>query len=157
MLKSSKTVETVIFVIMKNSTDMPKAVHHGRNVKRIREILGIKQDALAASLGEEWNQRRISVLEDKEVIETALLEQIAEVLKVPVDAIKSFNEDAAISIIANTITNNDQSSVVNFQCSFNPIEKWLEAIDENKRLYEALLKSEREKVVMLEKILENKK
>lgn len=31
-------------------------------------------------------------------------------------------------------------------CTFNPIEKWLEVLDENKKLYERLLDSEREKV-----------
>jgi transcriptional regulator with XRE-family HTH domain len=106
---------------MENVIGMPKTIHHGRNVKRIREILGVKQEALAVSLGEDWNQRKISVLEDKEVIEQALLEQLAEALKVPVDAIKNFSEEAAISIIANTITNNDQSAVVNYSC---PGKKW---------------------------------
>jgi DNA-binding XRE family transcriptional regulator len=37
---------------MTNSTAMgEKVVHEGRNVKRIREILGIKQEALAMDLG----------------------------------------------------------------------------------------------------------
>ena len=40
--------------------------------------------------------------------------------------------------------------------NFNPLEKWLEALEENKRLYEALLKSEREKVAMLEELLREK-
>ena len=31
--------------------DMPKKVHHGRNVRRLREMLDIKQDALARELG----------------------------------------------------------------------------------------------------------
>lgn len=136
---------------------MPKTIHHGRNVKRIREILGVKQEALAVSLGEDWNQRRISVLEDKEEIEQTLLEQIAEALKVPVDSIKNFNEEAAINIIASNNNGRDNSSAVNFQCTFNPIEKWVEAVEKNEKLYEALLKSEREKVAMLEKILKEKK
>ena len=32
-----------------------RKVHDGRNVKRFREMLGIKQDALAYELGEDWN------------------------------------------------------------------------------------------------------
>ncbi len=36
-----------------------KKVHQGRNIKRFREMLGIKQDALATALGEEWNQKNI--------------------------------------------------------------------------------------------------
>ena len=45
-----------------------KNVHHGRNIKRFREMLGIKQDTLAVALGEEWNQKKISILEQKETI-----------------------------------------------------------------------------------------
>lgn len=33
-----------------------KQVHEGKNVKRIREMLGIKQEALAFELGDDWNQ-----------------------------------------------------------------------------------------------------
>jgi len=143
---------------MENGTDMTKTAHHGRNVKRIREILGVKQEALAASLGEDWNQRRISGLEDKEVIEQSLLQQIAEALKVPVDAIKNFSDENAINFI-NTFNDNSVNQGANYQpvYNINPVDKWLEALDENKKLYEALLKSEREKVAMLEKMLKEKK
>jgi len=44
-------------------------IHEGRNVKRFREMLGIKQDALAADLGDDWNQQRVSLLEQKETID----------------------------------------------------------------------------------------
>ena len=60
---------------------MEQKVHQGRNVKRFREMLGIKQEALAYELGEEWNQKKISLLEQKEAIETSLLKQISEVSK----------------------------------------------------------------------------
>lgn len=36
-----------------------KNIHEGRNVKRIREMPGIKQEALAIELGDDWNQRKI--------------------------------------------------------------------------------------------------
>ncbi|MEP7230003.1 MAG: hypothetical protein ABI691_07110 [Ginsengibacter sp.] len=39
-----------------------KTTHEGRNVKRMREMLGVKQDALAADLG----QQAISALKQKE-------------------------------------------------------------------------------------------
>lgn len=51
-------------------SDSPsKQIHQGRNVKRFREMLGIKQEALAYELGEDWNQKKISLLEQKEEIE----------------------------------------------------------------------------------------
>jgi hypothetical protein len=40
-------------------------IHEGRNLRRIREILGVKQEALAAELGDDWNQQKISYLEQK--------------------------------------------------------------------------------------------
>jgi hypothetical protein len=40
-------------------------------------------------LGEDWNQRKISLLEQKEVIESDLLNRVAKVLKVPMEAIKN--------------------------------------------------------------------
>ena len=128
---------------------MEKTIHQGRNVKRFREMLGLKQEGLAFELGDDWNQKKISLLEQKEVIEPALLEQVAKVLKVPVEAIKNFDEEAAINIIGNTVTNHDNASVFNYYPTFNPIDKIVE-------LYDALVKSEREKVEILQKILDEK-
>jgi transcriptional regulator with XRE-family HTH domain len=126
---------------------MEKIIHQGRNVKRFREMLGIKQEALAVELGDDWNQRKVSLLEQKDVIEEELLERVAKVLKVPGEAIKSFDEETAINIIGNTVTNHGNSSVLNFYPTFNPIEKIIE-------LYEALVKSEKEKVEMMQKIFD---
>ena len=63
---------------------MDKTIHEGRNVKRIREMLGIKQDALAIELGDDWNQKKTSLLEGKETIEPQILDEVAKALKVPV-------------------------------------------------------------------------
>jgi transcriptional regulator with XRE-family HTH domain len=135
---------------------MEKMIHQGRNVKRFREMLGIKQEALAFELGEDWNQRKISVLEGKEVIEEGLLFEIAKALRVPVEAIRSFDEEAVINIISNTVNNHDNAkgdSVFNYYPTINPMEKWVEALDENRRLYEALLKEKDEKIALLEKMM----
>lgn len=40
-----------------------RKIHQGRNIKRFREMLGIKQDALAFEQGDDWNQQKISLLE----------------------------------------------------------------------------------------------
>src|SRR6266852_5738723 len=81
-----------------------KTIHEGRNVKRIREILGIKQDVLAHELG--ISQPTISALEQKEALDKDMLEKIAKVLKVTPEAIKHFSEDATINYIGNTNSNN---------------------------------------------------
>jgi hypothetical protein len=38
----------------------------------------------------------------------------------------------------------------------NPVEKWMEVVEENKKLYAALLKEKDEKIALLEKLLEKK-
>src|SRR5690606_9319432 len=78
-------------------TETPKKVHHGRNVKRFREMLGIKQEALAAQLGDDWSQKKISLLEAKEIIEPALLDELAKALNVPSEAIRNFSEEVAFN------------------------------------------------------------
>jgi transcriptional regulator with XRE-family HTH domain len=129
---------------------MEKIIHQGRNVKRFREMLGIKQEALAVELGDDWNQRKVSLLEQKEVIEEELLERVAKVLKVPGEAIRNFDEEKAVNIIANTFNNEASAYVENYKCNFNPIDKIVE-------LYEQLVKCEREKVELMSKILDKLK
>lgn len=142
--------------------DKNKKIHQGRNIKRFREMLGMKQDALAFEMGEDWNQQKISLLEQKETIEKEILQRLSEILKIPINAIENFDEESAINIISNTF--NDQSNGYNYYPTFNnvnPVEKWLEALDENKKLYERLLEtekqlvaSEKEKVALLEKLFD---
>lgn len=60
---------------------MNKTIHQGRNVKRFWEMMGLKQDGLAYMLADDWNQQKISLLEQKEEIDDPLLEQIAGSLK----------------------------------------------------------------------------
>jgi transcriptional regulator with XRE-family HTH domain len=134
-------------------TETPRTVHQGRNVKRFREMLGIKQEALADQLGGDWSQKKISLVEAKETIEPGLLDELAKALKVPSEAIRNFSEEAIFNIVNNTFHDfhdHAQASALNYHCTFNPIDKIVE-------LYEALLKSEREKVAMLERMLQSKK
>lgn len=135
---------------------MEHKVHEGRNVKRFREMLGIKQDALAYELGDDWNQKKISLLEQKETIDTPLLQQISLALKIPVEAFKNFDEDAAINIIANTITNNDNGAVVNNNPTFHPIDKLIQLHEDKIALYERMLKEKEEMMARLEKLIEKK-
>lgn len=125
-------------------------------MKRFREMLGIKQEALANAFGEDWNQKKVSLLEQKDAIETALLGQISSVLKIPVEAFQNFDEEQAVNFISNTF--NDQSNGYNYYPTFNvnPIEKWIEAVEEIKRLNAELLKSKEEQIKMLEKMISNK-
>jgi transcriptional regulator with XRE-family HTH domain len=131
---------------------MDKKIHEGRNVKRFREMLGMKQDALAYELGDDWNQKKISLLEQKETIDASLLQQISAVLKIPVEAIQNFDEEQTVNVIANTYSfqdfkDNAVASGFSYQPTFNPLDKVME-------LFERLLASEREKVELMKEILD---
>ena len=135
---------------------MEQKIHQGRNVKRFREMLGIKQEALAYDLGEDWNQKKISILEQKDVIEDSLLKQISNSLRIPVEAFQNFDEEQAINIISNTF--NDQSNGYNYYPNFNinPVDKWIEALEEIKRLNSELLKAKEDHIKALEKLTKDK-
>ena len=111
-------------------------LHIGRKISRIRELRGMKQEALAAELG--ISQQAVSKIELSEKIEDDVLEKIAKSLGVSADGIKRFSEEAVFTNISNTF--NDTSYLINYQ--FNPVEKIVE-------LYERLLASEREKIEIL--------
>jgi transcriptional regulator with XRE-family HTH domain len=136
---------------------MDKTIHHGRNIKRFREMLGIKQEGLPYQLGDDWNQKKISALEQKEVVDDALLQQVATLLKVPAEAIKNFDEEAAVQIISNTFNDSSILNGINYNPTFNAVDKWVDALEQNKKLYERLLQTEREKVELLQKALDGKK
>lgn len=131
---------------------MEQKIHQGRNVKRFREMLGIKQEALAYDLGEDWNQKKISILEQKDIIEDNLLRQISNSLKIPVEAFQNFDEEQAVNVIANTFNNNDSATglVIN---NYNPIEKIIQLHEEKIALYERMLKEKDEMMARLEKLI----
>ncbi|OCA78599.1 transcriptional regulator [Chryseobacterium contaminans] len=131
-------------------TDMQnKKIHQGRNIKRFREMLGIKQEALAFELGDDWNQKKISLLEQKETVESDILAQVAKILKVPAEAIENFDEENAINIISNTASfdNCQQPAFFNNQPTFNPLDKMVE-------LYERMLQQQKEMIEKLERLIE---
>ena len=140
-----------------STSSQERHVHHGHNIKKFREMLGIKQEALAIDLGDDWNQKKVSRLEEKEIVEPEILQQVANIFKVPVDAIKNYDSEQAVSIISN-IFNDTASmfnegapfgSVENYKCSFNPLDKMVE-------LYERMLQQQKEMIDKLEKLIQGK-
>ena len=122
-----------------------ETMHHGKNVKRLREILGVKQVTIA--LGLKISQQAMSKLEQKDQIEDEVLEKISKILQVTVDAIKNFNEEAAINVVSNTF---NDSSFIGYKPTFNPMDKIV-------NLYERLIMVEQEKNAQLEKYLSSNK
>lgn len=131
-----------------------KPNHIGRKVSRIRELRGMKQEALADALN--ISQQAVSKIEQSEHIEDEKLHQIAKALGVTKEVIENYSDEA----VFNNIQNNYDGAVinagptVNHHCTFNPLDKLIEAHEENKKLYERLLKAEQEKIKYLEKLLD---
>ncbi|MBP1223910.1 helix-turn-helix domain-containing protein [Flavobacterium sp. 1355] len=127
-----------------------KPKHIGRNISRMRELRGMKQEALAQAIG--TNQQAISGIESSETVDPAKLKEIAKALGVTVEAIENFSEESVFNYF-NTFydnsANNGQVNGPNNNCTFNPLDKVVE-------LYERLVLVEREKVEYLEKLLGGK-
>ena len=133
---------------MTHATPNPK-IHEGRNLKRFRELFNYKQDALAFELGEDWNQQKISLLEQKEKIDSDMLEQVAAILKIPAEAIRNFDEQQAINIISNTF---DNGSAI-YQTNNYPVEKLMQLHEEKIALYERMLREKDEMMGRLERLI----
>ena len=118
-------------------------------------MLGIKQEALAYDLGIDWNQKKISMLEQKEVIDTAILSQISSSMKIPVEAFQNFDEEQAVNIISNTFDNGAfVNTGHNATLNINPIDQLVKLHEEKIALYERMLKEKDEMMVRLEKLIE---
>jgi len=128
--------------------------HIGRNISRIREMKGMKQETLAELLG--ISQQKMSVIENTEELDDVKLNEIAKVLDVPANAIKEYSDERMINYVNNFYDNslsNSQGAFSASNCTFNPLDKLVEAYDENKKLYERLLQAEKEKTIYLEQLL----
>jgi transcriptional regulator with XRE-family HTH domain len=120
-----------------------KGSHIGRNIERLRNLRGIKQETLALTLG--ISQSEVSAIEKAEFMEEDLLNKVAVELGITAQIIKSFDESAAIYFIDNKIDNNaSNNNAQDIHKVFNPIEQVVE-------LYERLLASEKEKIELLKK------
>ena len=133
-----------------------KPKHIGRNISRIRELRGMKQEALAIAIG--ISQQSVSNIEASETVDNEKLEEVAKALGVSVEAIKTFSEENVINYFNNFYDNSASNGQGAFApiFNFNPIEKLIEAYDENKKLYERLVQAEKDKVEYLEKLLKAK-
>jgi len=111
-------------------------------------ILRMKQEALAAELG--ISQQAVSKIEQSAELEDSALEKIATALGITGEAIKKFTEESIFNYF-NTFNDNSGAGAwsTNGTFNFNPIDKLVEVFEENKKLYEQLLASEREKIEIL--------
>jgi transcriptional regulator with XRE-family HTH domain len=66
-----------------------ETAHHGLNIMRLRELMGIRQEAIAADL--DITQQAMSDLEQKGQIDDESLEKVSKVLDISVETIKNFS------------------------------------------------------------------
>ena len=132
---------------------LTKPNHIGRKISRIPELRDMKQEALAQALG--ISQQTISAIENSETIEEERLVEVAKALGVTVEAIKNFSEEAAINYF-NTFNESPNNYFGLNNCTFNLLDKLMETVEENKKLYERLLKAEQDKIEYLEQLLKGK-
>jgi transcriptional regulator with XRE-family HTH domain len=113
--------------------------HMGRQVKRFREAIGMKQETLAKELG--TSQQNISYYEKQEDIDDELFTQLAKGMGVNPEVLQDYNAEAPIFNIQEARENAQTGYIYNF----NPIEKIMEQSSKIEELYRALLKSEQDK------------
>jgi transcriptional regulator with XRE-family HTH domain len=127
-------------------TTATKPKHIGRNISRIRELRGMKQEALAIAMG--VSQQAVSGMENSENLDEEKIVEIAKALGVTSEAIKNFSEEAVFNYFSN-FYDSSTGQVNNNGCTFNPLDKVVE-------LYERLVQAEKDKVEYLEKLYKNK-
>jgi len=101
-----------------------ETMHIGHNIKRIREIQGIKQEAFGQLCRNKYSQQRISDFENMVALDEPLLEELAAALGVTPEFVKSFKDENVIYNIqnnSNTFNDNsvDQSHSQHTQPTFN--------------------------------------
>ncbi len=112
---------------------------------------------MAAELGHDWNLQEVFLLEQKETLDPAILQQVAAALKIPAEAIQYFEEDKSINIISNTVNNTDHASgnsVFSYNTHIHPIEKLVQLHEEKIALYERMLKEKEAMMARLEQLME---
>lgn len=133
---------------------MSKENKIGPKISRLRELRGMKQETLASALG--VSQQTVSNIERSETIESDLLAQVAEILGITPAAIENFNEEAVFNFFNNFHDGSSNGAIYATGCTFNPLDKLVEAHDEIKNLHERLLEAEKSKVQYLERLLAQK-
>lgn len=123
------------------------SLHLGRKISRLRELRGIKQEAMAFELG--VSQQTVSRMEASETVDNDMLEKVAKALGLPLEAIHNFDEEQVINIISSTFNDNAVGVIMN---NYNPIEKIIRLHDEKIALYERMLKEKDEMMERLERL-----
>lgn len=129
-------------------TDFTDSIHLGRKIERVRRLRGITQTDLANMLG--VTRQAISKIEQTEKLNEERLKEIASALGVTVEGLKKYNEETVL-YCTNNFNENCHVSASNIG-PINSVENLNQfSMEQAIRLFEELLKIEREKVESLKK------
>ena len=107
-------------------------MHIGKNIGKIRELLGIKQESLALTL--KISQQTVSKIEQTANLREQTVERIAKALNVSPNMPLRYNEQVLIDFIIGAVK---QDTQIDSPGHLHLLEKIIE-------LYERLLKAEQE-------------
>jgi transcriptional regulator with XRE-family HTH domain len=110
-------------------------MHVGKNISRIRELLGIKQEVLAVSLN--VSQQTISKIEQSEKLGENTMERIANALGIKTSIILKYDERAIINFL--------QGAAPSSKPDFENFSETLHLVSKIIELYDRLILAEKEK------------
>jgi hypothetical protein len=147
-------------MVISNKTPKTELTHLGRTLRRFRETQRPTQESPLEKLGEKWAIRKIFEPGEKTYVGYRRLEkELAKILNIPTETSLDAEDKQVVYNIQNNYDNTSNPSQQN-QPSFNPLDKFVEAVEINndlvaeiRKLYKALLQSEREKNELLKRLL----
>ena len=86
-----------------------KNVHQGANVRKLRQLVGMKQTTFGEMLG--MNPQSVSRLEQKRVLEEDTLFKVANILHVAPEIIRNLEENPTSIVIENNTFQTGSSNV----------------------------------------------
>lgn len=114
-------------------------MHIGRNISKLRNYRGMKQQDMASQL--KMTQQNYSLIENAETVEDDVLRRISEILGYDPNFIKDLPETPHVYS-----TNQQGGTVINYD--FSDSKKIIE-------LYERILETERDRIRMLEDLIKS--
>lgn len=128
-----------------------KIVHHGHNIKRARMEKQIKQEALCSMV--DLTQSAISKYESMRVVDDKILEKFAKAIGVPVEDLKTIEEEAPMVVFENNTNTNNIETNNNGSIGAGCYENATtinNPIDQINNLFERLLKEKDARITILE-------
>jgi transcriptional regulator with XRE-family HTH domain len=131
-------------------------VHHGENMRKVRTMLGVKQEILANRLGNGWSQKKISTFEDKEEISKDDIKRIAKALGIDSRILSESNNQTfhlALHLTTLISTENHRLAVELTLDQIVTLSPVMDALTQQLVLFEHLLERQKANQLLFKTIL----